>query len=256
MPTTADVSRDDSGNLEYRGQKFPGYNKPMKDSGNKQGKVLAKKGNEVKVVRFGDPSMPDNTSSEANDRFYARFGGQAGLSDKFSPLYWSAKWLWPRGKLKGKGAKPFYTLKTSTTKSTTTSLIKAIDDELMQSVEVVYLPDTPDAHGQFASPETLVKACENFNVNLARDSLIKNLYHAKDDDGVAKPTSKYTIMKTWINPEDTVVGNTHVPGGAWLCQLQWLDKSAWDLRKKGVFAGVSFGGQGRVIKPEDRKMNE
>lgn len=109
--TTDDVTRDDKGNLVYRGQKFPGYNKPMADSGNKQGKVLAKKGDQIKVVRFGDPSMADNQSVEANDRFYDRFGGQDGMGDKFSALYFSARWLWPRGKLKGKGAKEFYKLK-------------------------------------------------------------------------------------------------------------------------------------------------
>ena len=109
--TTSDVEKDDKGNLIYRGEKFVGYNKPMKDSGDKQGKVLAKKGDEVKVVRFGDPSMADNQSVEANDAFYARFGGQDGLDDKFSALYWSAKWLWARGDMKGKGAKDFYTLK-------------------------------------------------------------------------------------------------------------------------------------------------
>lgn len=109
--TTANVEKDDKGNLVYRGEKFVGYNKPMKDGGKKQGKVLAKKGDEIKLVRFGDPSMPDNQTEEANDAFYARFGGQDGLDDKFSPLYWSAKWLWARGDMKGKGAKDFYTLK-------------------------------------------------------------------------------------------------------------------------------------------------
>lgn len=109
--TTESVTKDDKGNLVYRGQKFPGYNKPMKDSGNKQGKVLAKKGDEIKIVRFGDPSLPDNQSAEQNDQFYARFGNQKGMDDKFSALFWSASHLWPRGKLKGKGAKEFYKLK-------------------------------------------------------------------------------------------------------------------------------------------------
>ena len=53
----ADVSRDDNGNLEYRGEKFPGYGKPVRDSGKKQGKVLVRDGDRVSVVRFGDPSL-------------------------------------------------------------------------------------------------------------------------------------------------------------------------------------------------------
>lgn len=247
MPTTSNVTKDDKGNLVYRGEKFPGYNKPMKDSGNKQGKVLAKKGDQVKLVRFGDPSMPDNQSVEANDRFYARFGGQPGMTDKFSPLYWSAKWLWGKGDMKGKGAKPFYTLNKS--EDSMQPIIKAVNDELMQSVEIVYLPNTPDAHGQYASEETLRKACQNFNENLEKGNIRSNLYHAKDEDGVAKSTDKFEIVKTWINEVDSVVGDTLVPADAWLCQLQWLDKSAWEDRKKGIFAGVSFGGRGTVESP-------
>lgn len=111
--TTKDVERDDKGNLVYRGDKFPAYNKPIKDSGNKQGKVLAKKGDQIKVVRFGDPSLSDNQSVEANNNFYSRFGGQDGMDDKFSALYWSARWLWPRGSKKGSGPKEFYKLNKS-----------------------------------------------------------------------------------------------------------------------------------------------
>lgn len=107
----ADVTRDSAGNIVYRGEKFPSYNKPIRDSGSKQGKVLAKKGDKIKLVRFGDPKMRDNYSVQANDNFYSRFGGQSGMDDKFSPLYWSARYLWPRGSQKGKGAKPFHTIK-------------------------------------------------------------------------------------------------------------------------------------------------
>lgn len=107
---TSDVTRDDKGNLVLRGEKFAGYGKPMRDSGSKQGKVLVKEGNTVKIVRFGDPSLRDNYSVEANNRFYDRFGGRPQIDDKMSPLYWSARWLWPKGN-KGGGAKPFYTLK-------------------------------------------------------------------------------------------------------------------------------------------------
>lgn len=107
----AKTTKDSKGNIVYRGEKFPGFNKPMKDSGSKQGKVLVKEGDKISIVRFGDSSLRDNYSNEANDRFYSRFGGQSSINDKFSPLYWSAKHLWPRGELKGKGPKPFYKLK-------------------------------------------------------------------------------------------------------------------------------------------------
>ena len=59
MATTKDVERLPSGKLKYRGETYPGYNKPKRLSGEaKKSAVLAKKGDEVKVVRFGDPDMP------------------------------------------------------------------------------------------------------------------------------------------------------------------------------------------------------
>ena len=44
--------------IEYRGERFSGYNKP-KRTPNKSKKfaVLAKQGSQVKLVRFGDPNM-------------------------------------------------------------------------------------------------------------------------------------------------------------------------------------------------------
>ena len=56
MATTKDVKRLPSGRLQYRGETFSGYNQPKRTPGkNKKSAVLAKKGNEVKIVRFGDP---------------------------------------------------------------------------------------------------------------------------------------------------------------------------------------------------------
>ena len=52
MADTSDVTRTKSGRLTYRGESFPGYNKQVRTSGgNKKFKVLAKKGDQVKIVR-------------------------------------------------------------------------------------------------------------------------------------------------------------------------------------------------------------
>lgn len=105
------VKKDDKGNLIYRGQKFVGYNKPMKSNREgKQGMVLAKKDDQIKLIHFGDPSLPDNQSREQYNRFVDRFIGQDGWDDKFSALYWSRKWLWPSDQI-GEGTKEFYKLK-------------------------------------------------------------------------------------------------------------------------------------------------
>ena len=44
--------------ITYRGERFSGYNKPKRTPGKKKKfAVLAKKGDKVKLVRFGDPKM-------------------------------------------------------------------------------------------------------------------------------------------------------------------------------------------------------
>jgi hypothetical protein len=44
--------------ITYRGQKFSGYNKPKRTPGKtKKFAVLAKQGDQVKLVRFGDPKL-------------------------------------------------------------------------------------------------------------------------------------------------------------------------------------------------------
>jgi hypothetical protein len=56
----SDVKRE-GGKIVYRGHKFPGFNKPVDaPAGAKQKKmVLAKKGDDVKLVRFGLRGMSD-----------------------------------------------------------------------------------------------------------------------------------------------------------------------------------------------------
>ncbi len=95
MATTKDVERLPSGKLKYRGEIFPGFNKVKRLSGeSKKSAVLAKKGDEIKVVRFGDPNMAIKKSKPKNKRSYcARSSGIKGASDKFSPNYWSRR-MW------------------------------------------------------------------------------------------------------------------------------------------------------------------
>jgi len=92
MATTKDVKRK-NGKLEYRGNTFSGYNKP-RDSwlDGKSKAVLAKKGDEVKIVHFGDPDMSIKKNNKSAKRSYcARSAGIKGANDKFSANYWSRK---------------------------------------------------------------------------------------------------------------------------------------------------------------------
>lgn len=81
--------------IEYRGKKFPGYNKPIKsDRPEKKKMVLAKEGDQVKLVHFGDAKMGHNYSSAARKSYMARSAGIKGKDSKLSANYWSRKVLW------------------------------------------------------------------------------------------------------------------------------------------------------------------
>lgn len=84
--------------IKYRGKTFPGYNKPIKsDKPGKKKMVLAKEGDKVRLVHFGDSSMQDYTqhgSKERRKSYCARSGGIKGGDGKLSANYWSRKVLW------------------------------------------------------------------------------------------------------------------------------------------------------------------
>ena len=88
--------------IEYRGKKFPGYNKPVKsDRPEKKGMVLAKEGEKVRLIHFGDSSMGHNYSPEARKSFKARHAKNIAKG-KMSAAYWADKKLWagPGGSVK------------------------------------------------------------------------------------------------------------------------------------------------------------
>jgi hypothetical protein len=86
-----------SGGIEYRGKKFAGFNKPKKsDRPGKKGMVLAKEGDKVKLIHFGDSSMGHNYSPTARASFKARHGKNIAKG-KMSAAYWANKKLWTAG---------------------------------------------------------------------------------------------------------------------------------------------------------------
>ncbi len=52
--------------VEYRGEKFSGYNKPKRTPGhaNKSHAVLAKEGDKVKLIRFGQQGVTGSPKKE------------------------------------------------------------------------------------------------------------------------------------------------------------------------------------------------
>ena len=57
--------------IEYRGERFSGYNKPKRTpSKSKKFAVLAKQGDQVKLVRFGDPNMKIRKNEPARKKSF------------------------------------------------------------------------------------------------------------------------------------------------------------------------------------------
>lgn len=79
--------------INYRGEKFSGYNKPKRTPGkNKKFAVLAKKGNTVKLVRYGDPNMKiRKNNKKARENFRSRHRCDSKKPDKLSARYWSCR---------------------------------------------------------------------------------------------------------------------------------------------------------------------
>ena len=92
MATTKDVKRTPSGRLVYRGESFSGFNKPKRTPGkSKKSAVLAKKGTEIKIVRFGDPNMSIKKDQPSNRKSFRARHKCDTAKDKFTARYWSCR---------------------------------------------------------------------------------------------------------------------------------------------------------------------
>ena len=78
--------------ITYRGERFSCYNKPKRTPGkSKKSAVLAKQGDNVRLVRFGDPNMKIKKNIEARRKSFRARHKCDGATDKLSARYWSCK---------------------------------------------------------------------------------------------------------------------------------------------------------------------
>jgi len=90
--------------IEYRGEKFSGYNKPKRTPGHptKSHVVLAKEGDTVKMIRFGEQGAktagkPKAGESDAMKKKRASFKARHSKNiakGKMSAAYWANKEKW------------------------------------------------------------------------------------------------------------------------------------------------------------------
>jgi hypothetical protein len=89
--------------ITYRGEQFEGYNKPKRTLGHptKSHAVLAKEGETIKLIRFGQqgvsgsPPRKDESAADKARRasFKARHANNIARG-KMSPAYWADKVKW------------------------------------------------------------------------------------------------------------------------------------------------------------------
>jgi len=89
--------------INYRGEKFSGYNKPKRTPGHpdKSHAVLAKDGDKIKLIRFGQQGVTGSprkagesaAARKRREAFKARHASNIAKG-KMSAGYWAAKTKW------------------------------------------------------------------------------------------------------------------------------------------------------------------
>ena len=82
--------------IEYRGEKFSGYNKPKRtpNHASKSHAVLAKEGDKVKLIRFGQQGVKGSPAGTARNKAFKARHAKNIAKGKMSAAWWSAKVKW------------------------------------------------------------------------------------------------------------------------------------------------------------------
>ena len=82
--------------IERGGEKFSGYNKPKKTPGHKTKShaVLAKSGEQVKLIRFGQQGVKGSPEGSARNKSFKARHAQNIAKGKMSAAYWADKVKW------------------------------------------------------------------------------------------------------------------------------------------------------------------
>ena len=88
--------------VEYRGEKFAGYNKPKRTPSHakKSHAVLAKEGGDVRLIRFGQQGVkgagahPKTEAEKARRRSFKARHAQNIAKGRMSAAYWADKVKW------------------------------------------------------------------------------------------------------------------------------------------------------------------
>ena len=128
----------------YKNMGFTRVGQKKQGDGKHKWKVLAKKGDQYKVVQGGWRGMQDykqHGSEERRDRFWDRMGGRnsSKATDPFSPLYWHKRFgTWEHG---GEIGHPYPLLQKGGQKDSTKSQVKSTPATFVEDPNRRYLRD-------------------------------------------------------------------------------------------------------------------
>jgi|TARA_Y100000592_G_scaffold98700_1_gene172501 hypothetical protein len=82
--------------IERRGEKFSGYNKPKRTPGHpkKSHAVLAKEGDRVKLIRFGQQGVKGSPKGSARNKSFKARHAKNIAKGKMSAAYWANRVKW------------------------------------------------------------------------------------------------------------------------------------------------------------------
>jgi hypothetical protein len=81
--------------IEYRGEKFAGYNKPKRTpNASKSHAVLAKDGDKVKLIRFGQQGVQGSPDGSARNKAFKARHAKNIAKGKMSAAYWANRVKW------------------------------------------------------------------------------------------------------------------------------------------------------------------
>ena len=82
--------------IEYRGEKCSGYNKPKRTPNHpsKSHAVLAKDGDKVKLIRFGQQGVSGSPDGSARNKSFKARHAKNIAKGKMSAAYWANRTKW------------------------------------------------------------------------------------------------------------------------------------------------------------------
>lgn len=82
--------------INYRGEKFSGYNKPKKTPGHpkKSHAVLAKENDKVKLIRFGQQGVKGSPEGTARNKAFKSRHAANIKKGKMSAAFWADREKW------------------------------------------------------------------------------------------------------------------------------------------------------------------